>query len=261
MKIIKRFTSILIAMLTVVSLFSSCAEKKPAPWTTFIGETGSGVWAGGTMEKALDKIENVSLKDLTVYDFISLDLDLESYNPYKSSCISEIKTMNSVYPIERIEKIDNDHIFVVYKAKYKKQTVTIRTIFERQLTQNNNETVELWVVTSHFRFYTEKEHSYSDFANIKIGDTAQKVAKIDDTFVFDSKNVIAHDGKYVFTSRKLLTDGMLEITYSGPAEAAKKDSKGYPDLKKMIITDIVFSDSVEDIIKIPEYEIITPEAN
>lgn len=259
MKFIKKLTSILIVMLTVASLFSGCTAKKPAPWTSFIKDAGNR-WELGTMEKALAEIENVPIKDLTVYDFFWLDHNIVPPLDDRSVITPWLHLMNGEYPIERIEKIDGDHVFVVYKARYEKQTVIFRVMLKKYIMEYSDKTEELWGATYN-RFYNEGEHSYSDFANLKIGDTAQKVAKIDDTFVFDTKNVIAHDGKCVFTSKKLLTDGMLEITYSGPAEAAEKDSKGYPDLEKMIITDIVFSDSVEDIIKIPEYEIITPEAN
>ena len=253
MKTICKTTGVFLAILILTTSFTFCYGETEtdsieikSTWAEQC-ETANE-WELGTMEKALTTIENTPLEDLSPVHCSLFTICLQGQgitDPAPlSSLLLYLAHLNSTAPIERIEKIDNDQVFVVYKVFNEEKEAYLRILLKKRCVKYENleKEVERWDVCGSYFIDSNKDLSYGDFSKIKIGDSASEVAAIDDTLYFDSDiTETIYDDQRVFSSRKLLNDGVLIITYSCPNTELKN---GRADYK---VVDIYFNKNKNNI--------------
>lgn len=144
-------------------------------------------WKVGQMNKVLSECKNKSIEELPVYSF-SL---LSNYvgNRYikmdKSSVGSTLNWLNNVAKnsVDNIQKIDNEHIAVIYKVVEKNYDETYMfIIFEREIDKDLDR--ETWRKTGEAYFLNEINNS-NDYKAITEGDSIEELYKIDKSIHYD----------------------------------------------------------------------------
>lgn len=234
-KIIIILSIILVILITVIGVGVSAMISRS--WSEFLSENRD--MKAGSLMKNFDKQYNLDVSELTAYDYNKFIFHIVARNTdvevLSSSRAIYIQQFNAIMPIERINKIDDDHIFVVYNLNRDDQNALVYVVFERiiqEFTEQDDAEAagveevgeyELWEKTGEFYFVT-KELSSADFENVQVGDSAETVNAIDAAVSFDAEYVFTYkDSIFVnFISYRVLTDGVMIIEF----EAAPDEGTG-----------------------------------
>ena len=170
---------------------------------------------------------NRDIDDLTVYDFHLFRLRYASRKrpiPEVDYCgMHDLRSLNKTFPIERIEKIDDNNIDVVYKLQDEKYGQA--TVYVRCTRQYEN----YWALTGEI-YYISNKLSSEDFSSIEIGDSMERVIAIDPSTIletFEEAAINASIGDFSTYSYRLLTDGILRIEFKSPDPSAHLDVSSY----------------------------------
>ena len=217
-------------------------------WSSKLSSEKSAWNKSGYMDEAFNNCENVALNNLTRYDYSLYKLSTTPRNMTvaSSSGLYTLKSYNDVFPIEYIKKIDDTHIYVVYKLiRSDEQTVYVYTVFEKSLEQfditdgvEEKGEYEMWTSASEFYFCT-KSLEYCDFSELKIGDTFQKANDIDYAISFDANFVSSNSEKSIFTAYRLLKDGLLIIEFESITNELDGSAKP-PEMSEYMVSKMNF---------------------
>lgn len=228
-------------------------------YALFVIISVAGVWvmAGSSMGEEISKWKNSWQKKGTIEELIqqSEKTPLENLTSYNSAeflafaelspcyiCLSRhsrpisLVIFNEKYPIDYINQIDSDHIYVVYKLidEYDKP-MYIYLVFHNivgEVDEIKKDDFEAWYLTEYY--FTSGNHKYNDFASLKVSDSAKNVKAIDSVINEysicntllqvipvdkESKdNNVQNKVKAVTKSYHLLEDGLLIIEYISSSE-------------------------------------------
>lgn len=257
---------LLLLLLTIslsISLFSSCTPKTdPADielkstWAEQC-ETASN-WPVGTMEKALDEIENTPLEELTeTYPYVSFEdcvgaykrtffggADLSSELLLGTPKIKTLEGFNNMFPAEHIKKIDSDHVYAVYRVENEGNSGYCYVLAEKAYNREEGTAFEMWCLTG-YSYVNVGDLSRADFAGISVGSSMADVKKTDNTIGETLGTSSTLRGGYCFdVSVHLLKDGILTFYYSAPLDP---DSGLFPGEEEMKVAKIEFTEDVTDI--------------
>lgn len=180
----------------------------------------------GSLMNSFEDYYNLSLEEMTAYDYDRFMFVLGG-RFIRSNASSEIYSLgqfNKSFPIERVEKIDSEHILVVYKLKRENtEEVFAYVVFEKEVNYFKKEDgvdvegeYEWWKKNGEFYFFTDNTLSSMDFAHINVGDSAATVAEIDPAvFVeFDECGYVNPSAATAYCqSYRVLTDGIMVIEF------------------------------------------------
>lgn len=167
-------------------------------------------------DKPYDEVLHEEIADLYYFGY--------RWDPNMSN-IQTVLSWNERHPIELLRKIDDHRMYGIQKMQ---QGGLLYTFYD-----NSAMTHTAWM---------SKALSYSDFDDIHIGDTSQKVAALEPVTEHWAFRAMATDSlhpvKDGFTQELLLKDGFLEIHYNmeekpnyAVGDWIITDTKFYPDFK------------------------------
>ena len=238
--------SILLAVIIALSVvFISCGELS----------------ADNLCRKYDVSIENLSKYD---YDDFCFYTNPRNVQTNAASKLYTLKSFNEVFPVERIEKIDSEHIAVVYKMTDEAgKEFKVYTLFAREIrASEKGEEFELWHTMNEY-YYCNDILSLRDYADVCEGDTAEELFAIDETVIYDNpKNEIyftdSAEKNLFFKTYRPLKEGIMVIRCDASVENGQKPS----DLSKYTITEIDFYEygaETEDLVFVPAKNIFTVE--
>lgn len=192
----------------------------------------------GVVDSKIESMKNdvLSDKNLTTYDrsdFMStLALERSGQIEWQSSCAPRsLAALDDCYPVKYMKKVNDNLLYVVYRLNEDDKDIYSYIFFIKSSTEENNG-YEKWILAGNVLWAAEKLE-YSDFENIKIGDSLDTVAKVDKLAKLYTPpygpayttDVDENTGEIVkiideyyqepleYSSCVLLTDGILNIQY------------------------------------------------
>ncbi|MBQ9785352.1 MAG: hypothetical protein IJW29_07610 [Clostridia bacterium] len=229
----KRILSLLLLLSVLCMVACQGAEtsttKKPSDTTT-----------SSPPENNPFKAYDTPLSELTTYtvgDRPNFHLSMRNMYGYTGYWQYNLEYYNTRYPIERIERVDNDHICVIYRLEKDDVSAYVYMIFENDGYTSDENIYQGWTFKTEY-YYVSTPLSSSDFASISIGDCATKVSAIDPSLPFDMKNFVLDNSNsfHAFAAYKLLTDGLLIITLEAPLIDGKTASSALEDYSVRAMT-------------------------
>lgn len=204
----------------------------------------------GSLMNSFEDYNNLSLEEMTAYDYDRFMFVLGSrfIRTNASSEIYSLGQFNKSFPIERVEKIDSEHILVVYKLKRENaEEVFTYVVFEKEVNYFKKEDgvdadgeYELWKKNGEFYFFTDNTLSSMDFAHINVGDSAATVAEIDPAVLFEYNEcgyVDPSAATAYYQSYRVLTDGIMVIEF----EAKMLEGQiRWPDHAEFYVASVLF---------------------
>ena len=209
---------------------------------------------------------NVSLENLSKYDYEDFCFYTNPRNVQISAAtkLYTLKSFNEVFPVERMEKIDSEHIAVVYKMTDEAgKEFKLYTLFARETrASEKGEEFELWRTINEY-YYCNDILSVRDYADVCEGDSADKIFALDETVVYDNSENESYfansDEKSVFfKTYRPLKEGIMVIRCDAPAENGQKPT----ELSKYTITEIDFYEygtEKDDLVFVPAKNIFSAE--
>lgn len=206
-------------------------------------------WKTGRMNEIINSEKNIPLSELSAYKFSELSQYVGSryLNLNLNSVGNSINWFNDNAKkfVNNIQKIDDDHVAVVYKVSEKDLDETYMfVIFKRSISEGSG--CESWVKTGEAYFLNDT-HTYEDYSEVKAGDSIEKLYEIDKSIRYDvlrkeiSVNTILeldpeniNDSKLEKAPRmifKLLKDGVLTVEYDLDTMSVL-ETRFYPYLEK-----------------------------
>ena len=183
------------------------------------GESNSELEYGEEMKETEEIFKNLNMPfdQLAEYDWQTFILDqfYRNGNEEQPGVITSLHELNEKYPLERVQILDESRICTIhrlyrYRREEGKTTVFCYTIFE--LNGEDKDDFNNWK-TKGERYQMTKAMEYKDFFEIKIGDSAEKVQKIETATRKASAGVFNNQGDANFSNYLLLKDGVLVIEY------------------------------------------------
>lgn len=172
------------------------------------------------------------LSDLTQYDYETYDIYTMQRNLVANSSLHlwSLDGFNSMFPVQRIEPLGNDHLCVIYSFETDDGLSTyVYAIFDRTAYTSAENPYKGWKYDSEY-YFVSKKLSSADFSSISVGDSAAKVSAIDSSLMFEMRNYMMSETAHIIQAYKLLTDGLLIMTLEAPrieGEAASSDLGAY----------------------------------
>lgn len=191
-------------LLLIVFCISGCSGSDPASTESPQSEM-----------KSVDEYD-ADIDELTEYDFKRFFGKYEVRRGVTSdmkSWVCLLNGFNDEFPIERIKKIDSDHIVVVYKLKNEEGSTALTYILFGKMFYDGDEPGKEydWVRTGEF-YHVIKKLSSADFENVMIGDSAKSVNEIDPAVAFDCEGSTFDKVETI----RVLTDGIMLIEFEKP---------------------------------------------
>ena len=143
---------------------------------------------------------------------------------------------NSMFPVQRIEPLGNNHLCVIYSFETNEGLSTyVYAIFDRTAYTSAERPYKGWSYDSEFYFVSRKLSS-ADFSSIAVGDSAVKVSAIDSSLVFEMRNCLMSETAHIIQAYKLLTDGLLIMTLEAPRVGGTTISPAWEDYSVSAMT-------------------------
>lgn len=213
----------ILIILFIVELFLSiflysCAKDNDKLSKTISNEHE---WIEGRMEEIINLDYNKSLSNLDTYSFSIVSHSVggrffpKEFKDYISSVGYNINYFNDIadLKVNYIYKIDNENIAAIYKViEEGLDEVYAVVVFNRIIDASSN--TESWEKTGEL-YFVNSIHKYSDFIQIKEGDSIEKLYLIDKSIYYD---VLRKENSSIV--QKEYVEGKLDYNYD-PASSPK----------------------------------------
>lgn len=173
------------------------------------------------------------LSELTKYRYETYNIHTMPRNIVANSSLHlwSLDAHNSMFPVQRIEPLGNDHLCVIYLFETDDGLSTyVYVIFDRTAYTSAEKPYQGWAYDSEFYFVSRKLSS-ADFSSIAVGDSAVKVSAIDPSLSLEMPNcMVISKTAYIANVYKLLTDGLLIMNLEAPrieGETSSSDLAAY----------------------------------
>ena len=195
-------------------------------WDKKIQESKHWRNENGWLLKNMEQQQNADIEDLTVYDFSTFFMQCTRWSVLleSGSEINSLELMNQIYPVEFLQKIDEETVCVVYRFsfQYTNDDPTYAFVFFKKHLVSGN--LEEWRRTGEV-YFVNRVLSSDDFRNITEGTSAQELIALDAgvsyDFSYGGRELIRDDETSGITGISLktwrvLSDGILIITAEMP---------------------------------------------
>lgn len=231
----KKIIAIICLALMLLASVSGCSAQLDS-WSQILGDETdykSGYLiesSKGAINTPKEELASINAADFLIKNEMMLGRFKNEF--YASSGFISLGDLHKNFPVEHIIVLDESHVCAVYKQDLKAHTFIdeercayIYVVLERSELESGR---EQWYNTVEYYYVGEKLLSSKDFANVKIGDSAEKVSAIDHSVLYDRvpDNV---GGAFTdkFTSYRLLTDGIMVIKFDGETGEHSFDLSGF----------------------------------
>lgn len=220
--------ALIAAIVAGVGIYAHADSVRPESLARAIEEEED--WRIGRMGRILSYNLNMPLKELPTRQFFYLNMytGRRYIHPNLSSIGSTLRwfTNSAKVAADNIQKIDSEHIAVVYKVAQEGIPEAYMFVVFQRVTASDPAR-EVWEKTGEAYFF-DRLHSFAEFSDIAVGQKVDVLYNIDSSIRYDvlrdetSMNYYINDENWPFDDLmeydfrmvyKLLSDGILLIEY------------------------------------------------